>query len=248
MNGRWGIIAFAVLMLALTGVFAVLGLWQLDRLREKETLIGAVGERTTQTPRPLPPLAEWVGFDAEVFDYRPVTVTGTFVPAETIRVFTSLSDARGEASGPGYWVVTPLALTGGGYVLVNRGFVPQRLGGNYASGGDAPVGDVTINGIARTSEEASSFTPGPDLPNRIEWVRNVPRLAALLGPGIEPLAPITIDAPAGERGALPQGGETTMSFPNNHLGYAITWFGFAILTPILLLIWLFRQRLRGKTP
>ena len=31
--------------------------------------------------------------------------------------------------------------------------------------------------------------------------------------------------------------------PNNHLSYAITWFGFALLTPILLLIWLLRQRL-----
>jgi surfeit locus 1 family protein len=248
MIGRLSTIAFAVLMLALTGVFAALGLWQLERLREKETLIAAVEERTTQPPRPLPPVAEWVGFDSEVFDYRPVTVTGTYVPAETIRVFTSLSEAKGEASGPGYWVITPLAVTGGGYVLINRGFVPQRLGDNYAASGDAPVGEVTVAGVARTSEEVSTFTPGTDRANRIEWVRNVPRLAALLGPAITPLAPITIDAPAGPSGALPQGGETTMSFPNNHLGYAITWFGFAILTPILLVIWLFRQRLSSRKP
>ena len=41
---------------------------------------------------------------------------------------------------------------------------------------------------------------------------------------------------------LPQGGETVIEFPNNHLGYAITWFGFAILTPILLAFWISRQR------
>jgi len=248
MNGRWGILAFTLLMLALTGVFAALGLWQLDRLREKETLIAAVTERTVAKPTPLPPVAEWVGFDGEVFDYRPVTVTGSYVPAETIRVFTSLTDARGEFSGPGYWVITPLAVTGGGYVLINRGFVPQNLGQNYATAADAPLGEVTVAGLARGPEEASSFTPGPDTANRIEWVRNVPRLAAMLDPALTPLAPITIDAPAGEPGALPQGGETTLSFPNNHFGYALTWFGFALITPILLVFWLFRQSKRPAKP
>ena len=248
MSSRWSILAFVMLMLGLTALFAVLGLWQLDRLREKETLITAVTERTVAAPTPLPPVAEWVGFDAEVFDYRPVTATGTYVPAETIRVFTSLSDARGQFSGPGYWVITPLAVTGGGYVLVNRGFVPQNLSDNYASGADAPLGRVTVTGLARSSEEASSFTPGPDARNRIEWVRNIPRLAALLEPALTPLAPITIDVAAGDPGALPQGGETTLSFPNNHFGYALTWFGFAILTPILLAVWLFRQRRKAAEP
>jgi surfeit locus 1 family protein len=28
-------------------------------------------------------------------------------------------------------------------------------------------------------------------------------------------------------GGLPQGGETLVQFPNNHLGYALTWFGLA---------------------
>jgi surfeit locus 1 family protein len=247
-NSRWGILAFAVLMLALTGLFVALGLWQLERLRDKEILIAAVTERTTAPPTPLPPVAEWVGFDETVYDYRPVTATGTYVPRETIRVFTSLSDTRGQFSGPGYWVITPLAVTGGGYVLVNRGFVPQNLGQNYASGADAPLGEVTVTGIARASEEASTFTPGPDAQNRIEWVRNIPRLAAFIDPALTPLAPITIDAPVGDAGALPQGGETTMSFPNNHFGYALTWFGFAILTPILLAVWLFRQRRKPAKP
>jgi surfeit locus 1 family protein len=45
---------------------------------------------------------------------------------------------------------------------------------------------------------------------------------------------------------LPQGGETTVDFPNNHLGYALTWFGFAVLTPCLLAFWTWRQ-LRPKS-
>ena len=45
----------------------------------------------------------------------------------------------------------------------------------------------------------------------------------------------------GLEGSLPQGGETVVEFPNNHLGYAITWFGFAVLTPVLLAFWIGRQ-------
>lgn len=245
---RWSSVVFVALMVGLTGLFAYLGTWQLERLGEKEALIASVTERTVEPPRALPPVAEWVGFDDAVFDYRTVTATGTFVPDETVLVFTSLASDAGRYSGPGYWVVTPLALEEGGYVLVNRGFVPQRLRANYATGADAPVGTVTVTGIARGSEQATSFTPGPDLANRIEWVRSIPRISAFLDPAITPLAPVIIDAGAGEDGALPQGGGTTLSFPNNHLGYAITWFGFALLTPLLLLFWLFRGRLGGKAP
>ncbi|MGN6103346.1 MAG: SURF1 family cytochrome oxidase biogenesis protein, partial [Devosia sp.] len=35
-------------------------------------------------------------------------------------------------------------------------------------------------------------------------------------------------------------------FPNNHLGYAATWFGFALTTFIMLAEWLRRQFKRGR--
>ena len=37
---------------------------------------------------------------------------------------------------------------------------------------------------------------------------------------------------------LPQGGETVVEFPNNHLGYAYTWYGFAIVAVVMLGFWL----------
>ena len=73
-------------------------------------------------------------------------------------------------------------------------------------------------------------------------MRNVERLAAFAENLPQPLSAFFVDLPAGAPGELPQGGETVIEFPNNHLGYAITWFGFAILTPILLAFWLARQR------
>jgi surfeit locus 1 family protein len=235
----WG---FIVLMLALSGLFVGLGWWQVNRLAEKEALIALVEERMRQPPQALPPVGEWVGFDAAVFDYRPVTLTGRYISEQSVLVFTSLVDQQGQYSGPGYWVMTPLRLTDGGVIWINRGFVPQQLSATFLNGGSTPRGEVTLTGIARAPEEASGFTPGPDAARRIEWVRDPARLAALADPSLQPVAPIYVDLPAGDTGALPQGGETRVSFPNNHFGYALTWFGFAALTPVLLIFWILRQR------
>lgn len=239
-KANWGRRSFAALMLALTALFVSLGVWQVQRLGEKEALVATVADRMYRDPVDFPTSAMWPSLDAEDFDYRPVRVTGTWLPAETILVFTSLGDAKGQQNGAGYWVMTPLALEQGGAVFVNRGFVPQGSGPAFAAGGAVDPGVVTVAGIGRVSEEVGSFTPGTDTANRIEWVRNVERLAWLAGAEHGPYAPITIDLPSAGPGALPQGGETVVSFPNNHLGYAMTWFGFAILTPILLVFWLRR--------
>jgi surfeit locus 1 family protein len=232
---------FTLIMVALTFFFVALGLWQIARWGEKLQLISDSGQRVSQSPIAFPPVAEWQSLDGETLQYRPLAVSGTFLPAQTILVFTSIGEARGQYSGPGYWVMTPLAVSGGGIVFVNRGFIPQSSAEAFVRGGTVPEGVVDLVGLARLSEATTAFTPGTDRANRIEWVRDVDRLAALLPPDSGPVAPLTLDLPAGERGALPQGGETVLSFPNNHLGYAITWFGFALITPVLLAVWLLRR-------
>lgn len=237
--GFWGFIA---LMLALMGLFVTLGLWQVERLGEKERLIADVAARMDLAPAQLPPLAEWGAFDADAWNFRPVIASGNWLPDQTVLVFTSLADPRGQFSGPGYWVMTPLRLVAGGTILVNRGFVPEESSAAFAGGGTLDLGLVSLTGIARASEAVSSFTPAPDTAKRIEWVRNTGRLAKLAGALPQPVAPIYIDLPALGPGTLPQGGETVMSFPNNHLGYAVTWFGFATLVPFLLFFWVRRQR------
>jgi surfeit locus 1 family protein len=243
-SGAIGSAIFVVLMLALTALFAGLGFWQWERLAEKQALIAAVESRLTLPPEHLPAVSEWEAIGPEFYDYRPLTVTGTYVPEGTVLVFTSLAGAKGEHSGPGYWVMTPFVVVGGGSVFVNRGFVPQASGPAFAGGGATPPGSITLTGIGRVSEKAGSFTPGTDVENRVEWVRNVERLARLAGPAAPPFAPVYLDLPAGDPGALPQGGETVVEFPNNHLGYALTWFGFALLTPVMLAFWLLRKRRR----
>lgn len=233
----WTRISFVLFMLALTALFAALGTWQMNRLAEKERAIALIEERIDADPIALPPLAEWVGFDPETYDYRPVALTGTLAYDQTVRVFTALVDPRGSFSGPGYWIMTPFHLEEGGMVWVNRGFVPEESADAFAGGGASIQVLTSITGVGRRSEAPNAFTPGPDLAERIEWVRNIDRLNALLDNRPDDILPITVDQAESEAGALPQGGETKLTFTNRHFEYALTWYGLAVLTPILLLVW-----------
>lgn len=231
---------FAVLMLALAAVCVFLGSWQMHRLAEKDALVAAVDARLTAAPIPVPPKESWADLPVQDLVYQQVELTGAYRYTQTTTVFTSLSDPKGQYAGPGYWVMTPFELQGGGTVFVNRGFVPQQYQETAAVGdlhGEDP-GIVTISGVFRTPEAAGFMTPEADMSNRIEWVRDPARLAKMTDPALAPIAPFYIDLPAGPAGELPQAGETVVSFPNNHFGYALTWYGFAIVAVVMLGFWL----------
>lgn len=247
--GRIAQVSFVVLMLGLTALFVVLGMWQVERLGQKEAQIAAVEARFDLAPVPFPPVREWDAIDPEALDFRPVSLTGQFDHTQTVLVFDNLVDARGQYGGAGYWVMAPLRVADGGIVWINRGFVPSHLASSYAQGGVVDdEAEQTIEGVVRRAERANAFTPGSELSERRDWVRNPERLSAFLSENDVPVAPVTIDLPAGEFGALPQGGETEIVFSNRHLEYAGTWFAFAGITPIMLGFWLWRQRRSRRLP
>lgn len=232
--------SFVALMLGLTGLFVWLGTWQMQRLAEKEALIARVEARIGLSPAGLPPMTDWSDIDLAALDYAPTRVTGQYVADQSIRVFTAVpQENRTRYFGPGYWLMTPLLLSDGGTLFVNRGFIPQD---QDPAALVPPAGQVAVSGIARLPEPAGSFTPPAEPEARIDWVRDPQRLALMLDPALAPIAPVTLDLPAGAEGELPQGGGTVVEFPNNHFGYALTWYGFALLTPFLLAAWMWRQR------
>lgn len=235
----WFVSFMVMLMLVCLG----LGTWQLNRLEQKLTLISRVEARISAEPISLPPAAEWSAFDVEIYDFQPVQLSGTYVPDQTILVFTKLADPVGPKSGVGYWVVTPLVLNTGGTVFVNRGFIPEATKDLFSplGLGQTPTGVQSIAGIARTSEAENTFTPGPDTAKRIDYVRNIDRLTAMVPIGLAPIAPVYVNANATEPDTLPQGGETKIDFPNRHMEYAITWFSLAGVILVMTGIWLWHR-------
>jgi surfeit locus 1 family protein len=223
-----GLIVPAILALLGVAVLVALGNWQVRRLAWKEALIESATERPRGPVQDLPPAAAWTGFDIAAAQYRPFRLTGRFLHEKEVRVFTSLSDAKGEYEGPGYWIVTPFALEGGGTVLVNRGFAPQDRYAPADRGEAVSSEGTTVTGLLRPDEERNIFTPDDRPEDRLFFARQIDPIATATS--LEgAVAPFTIDLLASETppGGLPQAGETRMVFANSHLQYAITWYGLA---------------------
>jgi surfeit locus 1 family protein len=204
-----------------------LGLWQLDRLAWKEGLIAEVAARVAAPPVDAPPQADWTGLAPDDYEYRHVRLGGVYEFSRQVLVFRALDNPRGRFGGPGFLVLTPLRLADGAHVIVNRGFVPQDQKDRFIAPAEDGSGPTIVTGLMRSSESRTWFTPADD-PARGQWFTRDPgAIAAALK--LQRAAPFTIDADAaGSPGDLPQGGETILAFPNNHLGYAFTWFGMAL--------------------
>ncbi len=204
-----------------------LGFWQLERLAWKDALIARVEARTQAPVAPLPSEAEWPRINAEDDEYRRVSATGRFHHDKEAHVYTVLSERADRPGGPGYWVMTPLELGDGAFVIVNRGFVPLDRKDPATRPEGQVEGTVAVTGLLRTPEEAYYFLPEND-PAKDAWYRRDP-LEIAQARGLSTVAPFTIDADATPNpGGFPRGGETRVSFPNNHLQYAVTWFGIAL--------------------
>ena len=214
-----------------------LGTWQLQRLYWKEGLLADIAERTTSAPASLHDVEQRFAATHDV-DYWPVEARGTFLHAGEQHYFAT-HDGKS-----GFFLYTPLQLGDGRFLFVNRGFVPQQYQEAAAIGdlhGEDP-GMVTITGLFREPEAAGMMTPEANMSDRIEWVRDPARMALMADPNLAPIAPFYVDLPATMPGELPQGGETVITFPNNHFGYALTWYGFSIVAVVMLGFWLWRQR------
>ncbi|MEI9885188.1 MAG: SURF1 family cytochrome oxidase biogenesis protein [Rhizomicrobium sp.] len=71
--------------------------------------------------------------------------------------------------------------------------------------------------------EARRLTPPPDRARRIWYVRDVAGIARADGFAVSAPALIEADA-APNPGGWPKGGQTVVTFRNEHLQYAITWY------------------------
>jgi surfeit locus 1 family protein len=207
-------------------VCAALGTWQVQRLHWKHRLIATVTARAEAAPLTAPGRDDPRLGDGEALDYLHVTIAGRFLAGHDAHVQALLGEPRGRFGGPGLWILTPLVRDDGAIVWINRGFVPiDRL----AEASPAPSGAVRLTGLVRRPEPRGAFTPADDAGKNLWFVRDPARLSAAFGLEAAATLPYTIDAAASPAAAgLPQAGETRLAFPDNHLGYALTWYGLAL--------------------
>ena len=236
-------IVLALCILAGIAVLAGLGTWQVQRLQWKEALIAQVEARRSSPPEPLPEI-ERIWRETGDVDYLPVTVTGRFDHGAEQYFYTTHEGAVG-------WnVYTPLTLESGRVVLVNRGFVPDAFRDPATRASGLVEGTVDVTGLARNplTAKPNAFVPDNEPAERTYFWKSMPQMARAAGLDPDRLVPFFVDAGAGDApGELPRGGVTIVAFPNNHLQYAITWYGLALALAGVGGYFLFSGMRRGRS-
>lgn len=213
----WGLLLLAA---ASSVVLAGLGSWQLQRLGWKEALIAERQASLAAPPVALDTLADTIPA------WRRLQLNGVLLNDRSLLV-----GPRSYRGLPHWRLVTPLRLAGGGIVLVDRGWVPDRGKNAAFAGVSKPAGPVSFDGVLRRPAPSGYFSPD-NVPDADIWFRVDPEaMAARLG--LTGVAPFWVVAQAGDGGQREAGSypiaDTSVSMPsNNHLSYAITWFGLSL--------------------
>ena len=249
---RRGVAGFGIVSLAMLALCVGLGLWQLQRRAEKHTLIAALTERLAVAPGALPQASQWATLTPERDEFRRVRFVATWQPRPDAMVYSSGSAVRDDVTGPGTWAFMPATLPSGETVAINAGFVQNTMQDRAQQ--DRAVTRLitnepaTLTGYLRFPETAGSLTPPENMAKRLWFTRDHLAMARTLGwgEGGKPVAPFYIDleAPVPASG-IPKPGPLMVRLKDNHLQYAITWFGLAGVVLVAFAVWWRAQR-RGK--
>lgn len=225
-------------------VFALLvglGVWQLQRLEYKQALIARIEARASAPPQDPPPRAKWAALSAQDIDFLHVRANGRFLAGSDALIFSP--PPEGANREPGYLVLTPLALEGGGVLLVDRGFLPASKVADPALRAP-PAGTTALSGLLRAPESRNAFTPKDEPSRGVFFTRDPAAIAAALG--LTESAPFTLSleaAPDSAGGPRPVPGAPAIV--NNHLSYALTWFGLSIALVVIFVLYARGSLARG---
>ncbi|TCW82297.1 hypothetical protein C5O80_21690 [Burkholderia sp. SRS-46] len=208
----------ALLILAVVAVTIRLGFWQRDRAHQKEALEASIVRYEHAAPvtvgaQPIP-LAS--------IEFHRVRATGRFMPELAVYL-----DNRPYNDQPGFYVVMPFKLTGGGYVLVNRGWLPRNIADRTAIGSFAtPAGEVGIEGIAR-ADATRAFELGEGGSAAHQKIRQNLDVAAYAKETGLPLQPFVIQQTSDGGDKLVRDWPAPTTGVERNYGYMFQWWGMA---------------------
>ena len=233
-----------LLVLLGAGMCIRLGIWQLDRLEQRRAFNNQV---TSMRALPALDLNADADSDLAVMEYRAVVVRGTYDFANQVALRNYYNEGV-----YGYHLLTPLLLSDGRAILVDRGWIPSE-------GNDSPsawsryqeAAPVQVEGVMRLGVEKIPLGANPDptlAPGqaRLEFWNfvNIERLAAQIP---YPILPVYIQPNPDANDSqppIPYQPEIELT-EGPHMGYALQWFAFAA---ILLAGYPFYLRKQEATP
>lgn len=224
--------AFALTVVA---TFVVLGLWQLDRLDQRQATNALIAERSRRPAQSVGATLDTLA-SPEDADFVPVADRGAYLAADQVIVRN-----RSQNGAAGSWVVTPLVTESGRTILVNRGFVPEVM----AEPRDIPVpeGPVEVTGWLRRTQERSGLGPRDAEAGTLRALArlDVARIDAQVPADLAPVWLQLDEQQPPPPGGLPDPVPLPELDEGNHLSYALQWFIFAVLGVIVYVLMLRRR-------
>ncbi len=212
-----------VLGLAGIAVLCSLGIWQVSRKYEKRAQLDAMTAGIS-----TPAVAVPSSFDPESDRFRPVTVSGSFT-GQHLYVLSGK-----PMIGAGVRVISVLQTDTGRRLLIDRGFLTDDDKHKTLT-----AVQVDLTGNLMWPRDANEFTPAPDAKTGMWFARD----AAAMGAKLDAEAVIIVARTDTGDGIEPMPVDTS-NIPNDHWGYAITWFSLALVWAVMTvaLIWRIRTR------
>lgn len=212
----------AIMSVCMVAIMLGLGFWQLERMAWKQDILTRI-DRAEGGPASL--------LSDNPSPFSKVRVTGTLRHAQAAYYG---ADIQLTPAGPkmGARLIVPLDRPGVPPVLVDRGWVPLEALRPVAQ----PQGAVTIEGFVRLPDAPKWFSAADDLPARRFYTLNPAAIGAALG--IANVAPFVVVA-LGQRPPemFPVPAQRMPRPPNDHLNYAITWFGLAFILATIFVLY-----------
>ncbi len=212
-----------------------LGVWQVQRLGQKTALIASLEQRMSAEPISLAE-ALTKREQGEDIEYLKVKLTGQLDPANYFRRVTSFN------GDPGWEIIAPFKTDDGRFVLVDMGAIaenqPMKLN-------ETPQ---TIQGLVRYHNKGRGFFDNDnDAVGNIWYWWDAPAMwATLKNIDVSRAASFMLQKlPSNTEQEVPSAEMPKVELANNHLGYAITWFGLAAALAAVAGFYVFSLRKTG---
>lgn len=219
-QARWlGYLALAVAFAIITALF---GLWQWDRREQAVAEIDRVVSNYDAEPIPLeqalPALQPW----DEALKWRPVIVSGRYIAESELLVRT-----RPRFGSVGFDIVTVLERAEGGYVLINRGWVPTGASQDEPDF-VPPVPTGTVSVVARLMP-GEPLIGGRGAPEGQVATINLDEIAGLTGLPIDKRFFLALEGETPRPEVVPLVPQRPSLDEGPHLSYTFQWFLFGAL-------------------
>jgi surfeit locus 1 family protein len=212
----------ALMTLVMLLILIGLGTWQIYREHWKEGILAQIARAERAPPVPL---------SGNPGPFEKIAATGTLRADLSGRYAADVRDTP-QGTELGSFLIQPLERPGQPPLLVDRGWVPRNPPTPVAQ----PQGETTIVGYAHEPASPGWFTPPDDPARRVFYTLDPAKIGAALGlPHVAPFILVALGPPPPQ--AYPAPARHLPRPPNNHLNYAITWYGLAIALVVIFVNW-----------